>query len=379
MTQPISGFRRAEDAWSGALGDESGSGARTPGTSPGTRAAARLVPEPLVPPPPPPPLTTAGRRGVGTAAPVADTAQAARDAVTQRRLEAFRTAATAPVLTRHGLAYPGLPFRMATPYPDQAQHIRKNLQALASAAVRGGVSTAGLSRIQSGRGSPTDIGALVGALVRAPAAANDELPPLPAAGPALDRAVRQMMFEHGLGLDCAGYVQQAYLRATGLDRRTAGFGTPLNENLSNLGSRGFSRVGDPASARPGDIFVLGHELGDPTSPEHRAIVYAQRPATRGDVSQLLTYGKPAEQFARGNSVRVLEVDSSWGCHDDPQQGGVQRETWWYAETTRTWGWLSHGSGANGSQSPDAFQSGPTPYNHVFGGPYAIYRGRTGEP
>jgi hypothetical protein len=102
----------------------------------------------------------------------------------------------------------------------------------------------------------------------------------------------------------------------------------LNEDLSNLQSKGFTRIDDPLSAAPGDLVVF-----DPPNRRdygHRAIVYSRREVNEAEKQDLLGRPDPCltDFFAIG-SASVLELDSSWGSGGDPQKGGIQRRKFFY--------------------------------------------------
>ncbi len=182
------------------------------------------------------------------------------------------------------------------------------------------------------------------------------------------------MFDCGIGIDCAGFAQAAYLHATGQTRAQARFAGPLDEDLSNLGARGFHRVGT-ADVRPGDLVVLGPQ--DPKNPHdvgHRAVVYDARLATASDMRHLLhpdggdSSGSPVSpvraSFAIGGPVRVIEVDASWGSNGVAPRGGVQRQTWFFNEATGLWA-----SEAKDGDTTTFFGAWPRPYDHPLDGFY----------
>ena len=294
----------------------------------------------------------------------------ARDVETQARLDSFREAMTGTYRTSDGKELRvSAPFQMTTPYDNQIDFMKEkhpDHEAQQRAAERRSQLTPeACNRVRSGRGTPEEIHALTQALL-------DGQPPGAITTPS---GLRELMFEYRVGVDCAGYVQQAYLRATGQTRAQAGFRAFVNEDLSNLAHRGFQRVSSVSDVRPGDIVALeSHDGGV----GHRTIVYDQRVLGATGMRALLASGERAQVgFALGGPVRVLEVDSSWGCgylvhvparsgrpatdklYGDPEQGGVQRETWLYNESTQQWASWDPRSGA--------FSTSDTPYNHRLDG------------
>ena len=78
----------------------------------------------------------------------------------------------------------------------------------------------------------------------------------------------------------------------------------------------------------------------------------------------------SRSFAGTPPIRVLTVDSSWGCNGDSRYGGVRRESWLYCEATRQWGWFDQGD-----EATRPFRTASTPMAHPFDGPFGIFRGR----
>ncbi|HEY1691372.1 MAG TPA: hypothetical protein VGG39_04380 [Polyangiaceae bacterium] len=266
----------------------------------------------------------------------------ARDVETQRRLDSFFAMAAAPYRTPDGGSVSVTPpFKMGAGYPDEKKTTQAHAGDLAAAAARAHIDGDTLSRIEMSRGTPAEVHALTQAL----------LDRQPRGTPMSAADVRKLMFDCGVGIDCAGYAQSAYLYATGQTRGQAGLRSPVVEDLSNLAGRGYQRV-SLADLRPGDLVVLGPQHPkDPRDVGHRVIVYDAHVATPGDMRHLLwanvaadagvghrepVLDSPQSRFAVGGPIRVLEVDASWGSDGDPQVGGVQRQTWFHNEGTGEW-------------------------------------------
>lgn len=302
------------------------------------------------------PPTTAGRPATDLAATQAVLEpRRAADFAIQRQLDAFREAMTPSYRTSAGYVSVSAAFTMSRPSSSERPPELRTLTSRAWADLQSAAASArlqaALGQIRSGRGTPEQIRAIAQALIdQGHAVAGEHGDPY--------SSVRQTMANHGIGIDCAGYVQQAYLSATGLDRMRARFGASENENLSHLERRGYERIDQLADVRPGDLVVLGAPPAIPDDPHpvgHRAIVYDQRLATPADIERLIrTPG--AQPFVAGGPIRVFEVDSSWGDGGDPEVGGVQRETWWYSESAREWAWQAQCDGGR-------FCVGLTPYGH----------------
>ncbi len=298
---------RLDDAW------------RRLGEDPDQAATVRGAP-PTRPSPNDPPDFASKDLGPSTPMPVAppvagSSPTAARDAQVRSGLDAFRMSVTGWYRTPGGDVAVSLPFLMAPGYEQQQAAMRKpEVRAeLAQAATRAGLSQGAVDRIHAGRGTPDEIHRLTQALIDGQ----------PADRPWTPVAVRSLMYEHMIGLDCAGYSQQAYLRATGRTAIEAGLGPMTLENLSGLAGRGFVHVDAVAQLRPGDMVVFSPMPTVARDPGHRAIVYDQRPATVNDLHTLLSTGA-GQAFALGGPVRVVEVDSSFGSGGSAATGGVER-------------------------------------------------------
>jgi cell wall-associated NlpC family hydrolase len=282
-----------------------------------------------------------------------------RDTAIQQRLDAFRDSMTPtyhtsggslPVSTAFAMSHPQTSNGMA---PTPTALTEMAMSELQSAARRAHMESA-LGQIRSGRGTPEQIRAITQALI-------DEGHALPGPDGLPESSVRETMAHYGIGIDCAGYVQQAYLHATGLDRPQARFAAGGDEDLSHLERRGYQRIDNLADVRPGDLVVLGACSPTPADPHpvgHRAIVYDQRLATPADIQGLLQ-NEGAQSFAVGGPIRLFVLDSSWGCNGIPEVGGARQERWWYNESTGKWAWLGQGNG----RSPRPFGVDSRPYGH----------------
>ena len=196
-----------------------------------------------------------------------------RDAAIQQRLDAFRGAMTATYHTPKGgflvsaaffMSHAPLNGGIAAGPPPQSDSTMAELQ---SAARRAHMESA-LGQIRSGRGTPEQIRAITQALI-------DDGHKVPGPDGREESSIRQTMAHYGIGIDCAGYAQQAYLSATGQDRAQARFAPIGDEDLSHLERRGYERIDHPADVRPGDLVVLGACSPIPRDPHpvgHRAIV-----------------------------------------------------------------------------------------------------------
>ncbi len=267
---------------------------------------------------------------------------------TQRRLDAFRAAATPTYHLPDGTEVKvAAPFRMpATPvgrlsaaekkddttlrYGITEGHVDDHKAELAVIAGKVGIGAGALVALTNGRGTPEQVHALTQQLLD-----EGKLPP--GDQPAGAR-VRQMMCDYGLGFDCAGYTQQAFLATRGITRAQAGFADPTNEGLFAPSPAHFKRVA-PENANAGDIVVLRPPEGE--SVGHRAVIADRHELTADELQRLGCSSADRALLAAGR-VTVLQVDSSWGSSADPQQGGVQRHTWLHDATTGYWATVTDG-------------------------------------
>jgi hypothetical protein len=278
----------------------------------------------------------------------------ARDVQTQQRLDAFMAASSGPYRTPDGKEVRVTPpFQMAGLYKKQWETVATHAAELTAAAAHARLDPGVIGRIQAGRGTPTEIRAMTQALLDAK--------PLGAATSAED--VREMMFKYGLGIDCAGYTQVAFLAATGMTRQQAGFRAPGLEDLSQLGRQGFKRLPDDASdLRPGDLVVLGNPPNETHDAGHRAIVYDSHRATPAEMKELVDGASAQRDFSLGGPVRIIQVDSSFGSGGHFESGGVERQRWYHNESTGQWAYETRTM--NGGAS---FTVTDRPYDHPVEG------------
>jgi hypothetical protein len=281
--------------------------------------------------------------------------RAAGTAVTAR-LDAFLALATPTFHTKEGDVAVSMAFRMNSAFSWNAGEVGGNSGALVTAGRRAGLTEATVSLVTSGRASVAQAAVLAQALID-----EGHLPPGGPGTANLAVRVRQMMFSFGVGVDCAGYVQQAFLAAHNVTRSAAGLRPPLLENLSGLDQRGYVRV-SLADARTGDLFILQPQSS--TSVGHTAIVRDAHPTTGAEFDRLKkTIGLSNEEAANGHWTTFV-VDSSWGSGGVAQDGGVARRTWWHDTTSDKW--ISSGDGGSITFTPG-------PYHHSIDGIFRLKR------
>jgi hypothetical protein len=228
-----------------------------------------------------------------------------------------------------------IPFRMtvdvtklpaSSPWRTQEGIVRGNLRELQTAAASVGLSDdRHLGLFRSGRATPEDVRKVTQALID-----RGHLPPMSDETPDAASRVRKMMFDHGLGLDCAAYTQQAFLASLELTRGQTLLNPEVtNEDLTNLAREGFRKVPIDA-ARPGDILVLDPRPGS-HEPGHTLIAYDRREATAEELAELRTL----PGFGKGH-ITAYVLDSSFGSEGTFGKGGVMRQIWWRNDDEKSW-------------------------------------------
>lgn len=186
-----------------------------------------------------------------------------------------------------------------------------------------------VGRVLAGRGSPKEVGQVTQALIDL-----GKLPP--AAGfKSAQARIQAMMWEHGVGIDCAGYVQQALASVHGKTRQQLGLRETLNEDLGMLDKNPAFRKLDVFDAKPGDVITL--KDNQPNQPGHTVLVARHEKATGASMSwRFDTKDVAAQEFLRSKDLEVFEVDSSWGAGTSGVDGGLKRSMWIYNRETGNW-------------------------------------------
>jgi len=240
----------------------------------------------------------------------------------------------------------------------QERTVQANERELTDAANAAKLSADDINRLHEGRATPEQIRAVTQALID-----GGHLPPSSPHAPDLPMRIRQMMYDHGIGLDCAGFVQQDHLASRGLTRRDTGLDPNIGlENLANLQGKGFARV-PVGDARSGDLFILDPpgrgEVG------HTMMVYDHRDATAEELAEL----RKQPGFASGR-VTAYVLDSSYGSETHFDVGGVMRQIWWRDEETKTWARKTEDIDPDGRKIDDRFEvwaaEGKPPAERVYG-------------
>jgi len=300
-----------------------------------------------------------GRLTASPAPPIDPHRDAARALAVAQRLDAFRALATPTFHTREGDVAVPIPFHMAWDYRGHGAVVTDHAGALAGAGRRAGMPDGVVALVTAGRGTPLQVARLTQQLID-----EGHLPPDKGEAPGLPQRVRKMMFDHGIGLDCAGYVQQALLASRAVTRASAGLRPPVLENLAGLAGRGYARV-PLDEIRAGDLVILQPpppSTYNPAPVGHTAIVREAHATTAPELAFLTEKVGVSTEAAAGGRWTTIVLDSSWGSGGDSSKGGVDRRTWWHDGAGGGWAW----TGDDGAVS-----SGATPCNHTVEGIYRI--------
>lgn len=186
-----------------------------------------------------------------------------------------------------------------------------------------------VGRVLAGRGSPQEVGRVTQALI--------DLGKLPPSDPKKTDAMRiqEMMWDHGVGIDCAGYVQQALAAVHGKSKQQLGLRDSIQEDLGMLDKNPAFKKVDVFDARPGDVITLRDN--DPKQPGHTVLVARHDRATGAEMAWRFDARRgDSAEFLRSKSLDVFEVDSSWGAGHDGTNGGLKRVLWVHNRETGNW-------------------------------------------
>jgi hypothetical protein len=275
----------------------------------------------------------------------------------QARLDGFLASASPMYRTPEGNVRVAAPFRINGGYPNLESVVAGHEGTLRAVANRIGMPDSAVALVKQGRGSPDQVRQLTQGLIDAGC-----LPP-PSRG-SLGTRIRQMMFDFGVGFDCAGYVRQAFSAAH--PTAAVAWRSASNEDLSGLGQRGLTRT-TVDDARPGDVLVL-----KPPAPRqygHTAVIYDSRGPTVADRKRLDDAAKKTAsgaiaEVAGSAALHILIVDSSFGSFGTARRGGVERQMWVHDQVSGRWLSLEADDEADHVSLSEVF-----PYGHPVDGGY----------
>jgi len=236
---------------------------------------------------------------------------------------------------------------------------------------KAGIPKSTINHACIGRPTPQELVKVTQALIDA-----GKLPPESLSGDTIDKRIRQMQYQWGIGVDCAGYVREAAVAVHGKGAQSLVNGANRYGAIHRLLQTpafkkvAFKKDDDPKvhnirDIRAGDIIHLdspGRDVG------HNVIVHSHEIATDATRKELSARNvSPHDEFQsflnRKGPIHVLNVDSSWGV----DKGGVDHagcrcDTWFYDESSGEWGSIIPSSS---SDTPTFSQSKYGPYEHVF--------------
>ncbi|MEA2748125.1 MAG: hypothetical protein QOI41_2268, partial [Myxococcales bacterium] len=273
------------------------------------------------------PTSTEYRAFLSNVANVANVANvlddARRDAAIQRKLDAVRDAFSGPYVVA-GEAVSARPmFRMTTHAVPAAM-----ARAVDTLGARAGVRAPFEARV--GQCRPQDLVKITQALIddgRLPAGPGD-----------LAMRIRRMQWDHGIGVDCAGYSKQALAAVSTRAPKMYAAGSESFRDVDGGRDGSFAKV-SLANARPGDLITL--DASEPGGWGHNVVVYSHATADTAKKAMLCGTTRNADLvdfLSSPGPHHVFEVDSSWGAGiEGAECGGYRRDTWLYDASTKTWG------------------------------------------
>lgn len=256
----------------------------------------------------------------------------AREVAVQQRLDAFRDRFAGPY-TVAGQNVTALPmFRMNHELSGNAASAAARAPELAQIGAKAGLSAAVVAA-STGRCTPQQLVKLTQALLDA-----GKLPAADASHPTLGSRIRGMQWEWGIGVDCAGYTQQAAAEAHG--KAGAIFMSNVTGDVfsSMMHDKRFHSV-MISEMRAGDVIHLDSPVSGQVG--HNVVVHSHT-TLDGPGRQRLLAGQVTDMggkaFLSGKGpFHAIEVDSSWGAGKaGAMYGGFRRDTWVYDESSFTW-------------------------------------------
>ncbi len=248
----------------------------------------------------------------------------------QARLDAFRDRMSGPYVVDGKTVSAPAAFRMNGGFNEPT----KVTTAALVSATGGRFGAIGLA--QAGRPTPEQLHRVTQSLIDA-----GHLKP----GTNDAERIHQMQWDHSVGIDCAGYAQQAFLSARGAEghRERYGFNAQMvNESLAGLPRNPHFQKVDPLRARTGDLFTLLKPSANDVG--HAVIVYSNSQVDAATKAELEAKHPAARAFFAGGAVHDLQVDSSVGGGESGIGGGVKRDHWYLSEGAspdKRWAHVDH--------------------------------------
>jgi hypothetical protein len=290
----------------------------------------------------------------------------ARDAAVQQRLDTFRDRFSGPYDVAGAKVTAQPMFRMNTPSAHNAKNMEAHAAELTRICQKAGIAeAAGPARF--GRCTPEQLVKVTQALIDA-----GKLPAADRVHATVTDRIRGMQWEWGIGVDCAGYTQQAAAEAHGANGAVFRTASLMGDMFGGMMTdKRFTNV-QIASIRPGDVIHLDSpEVGQVG---HNVICYGHTMLDEKGRADLLAPNPPralpldakAKEFLNGaGPFHVIDVDSSWGAGEGHMFGGFRRDTWIYSESSLSW--ASYPAGDR--KLPLAVDPMTGPQGEMFGGAF----------
>jgi hypothetical protein len=168
--------------------------------------------------------------------------------------------------------------------------------------------------------------------------------------------IRQMQYKWGIGVDCAGYVNEAAVAVHGKGAQSLVSGVNRYSDIyAFLQTRAFQKVAvkegkDPkihnmSDIRAGDIIHLDPttrgDVGHNVIVQNHEVHEVATDSMRAELSARNRGNPSVDEFLKGTGpFHVLNVDSSWGAGHGDDYGGFRRDTWYYDESKNQWGYFT---------------------------------------
>ena len=175
-----------------------------------------------------------------------------------------------------------------------------------------------------------------------------------------EQRVRSLMWDYGIGIDCAAYTAQAVARAAGTTPEALGIEVLTKGSMLIIAGNPAFRAVPFLSATAGDVI----QLDDRTGPIGHNVTVAERHLlSANELGALERNSEDWVGFLRTGPIHSFSVDSAWGAHGQRSSvgGGVGRRVWLYNEASAQWAELGG--------HPQRISVTDGPYDHILVGTY----------
>jgi len=315
----------------------------------------------------------------GDPTPIADTKPPAGTEEVKRAAEAKRATADAKVQLNavrdsfsgpykvKGESVQAIPqFRRNMANSKNAETAKRHWNELVAICTKAKVSLDAITNAYKGQPTPEELVQVTQALIDA-----GKLPPPTYANTVVEKRIRQMQYDWGIGINGTAYVGAAAVAVHGNGAQSLIDGKdPSDDIYSILQTPAFKKVAGPKDICTGDII----HLETPGSDDY-AIVYSHEIATNWALDKLsVSYvGNPdalRSFLSRKGPIHVLTVDSSLNHTVGENESGLCRETWLYDESSGEWGSIVPRNPISSPDAPKFVARKDGPYHqHIFKGAF----------